>query len=229
MRAAVFLAASLCGFSVQARVLDFHSDIRLAKSGELTVTERISVQAQGKTPGLVRELPQAARVVDVIRDGHPEPYALDAGRLRIGGAGVAEGRHLYQVTYRCARRVAFLADHDALHWNLRGGERITAEVVLPVSVPAREIKVEVVTGARGEQGGDYQSFVRDGRAAFRGKDGMAIVVRFPKGVVAEPGIGQRARWFFSDYFGALLVLAMLGLTAWVLVVMARMSARSRGY
>jgi hypothetical protein len=55
---------------------------------------------------------------------------------------------------------------------------------------------------------------------------MSIVVRFPKGVVAEPGIGQRARWFFSDYFGALLVVAMVGLTAWVLVQFRKLSAKA---
>jgi hypothetical protein len=122
---------------------------------------------------------------------------------------VPEGRHLYQITYRATRRIAFLGDHDALHWGLRGGERMTAEVILPAGVPARQIRVE-------GSGGEYQSFVRDGRAAFRSGDSVAIVVRFPKGVVDEPGIGQRAHWFFSDYFGAVLVLAMLILTAWVL-------------
>lgn len=210
MRSAILLVAFFWALAAHARVVDLHSDIRVAKSGELTVTERITVIAEKAASGLQRELPRASRVIDVIRNGHPEPYALEGARLRIGGAGVPEGRHLYQVTYRCARRIAFLADHDALHWNLKGGERITAEVVLPASVAARQIKVE--------GSGNYQSFVRDGRAAFRASDGTAIVVRFPKGVVAEPGLGQRTRWFFSDYFGALLVLAMLALTAWVLIL-----------
>jgi hypothetical protein len=210
MRLVIPLAALLGTAPVHARVLDVHGEIRVAKSGELTVTERITVDIRKSTPGLVREVPQAARVVEVIRDGHPESYALDGARLRIGGAPLPDGRHSYQITYRSARRIVFLGDHDALHWSLKDGERITAEVILPASVPAREIKTEVV-------GPESQSFVRDGRAAFRSKEGLSIVVRFPKGVVAEPGIGQRARWFFSDYFGGLLVLAMLALTAWVLL------------
>jgi predicted membrane protein DUF2207 len=208
----------LCA-GAQARALDVHGEIRVAKSGELTVTERITVEIRKNTPGLVREVPHAARVVEVIRDGHPESYALDGVRLRIGGAPLPDGRHSYQITYRSARRIAFLGDHDALHWSLKDSERITAEVILPANVPAREIKTEVV-------GRESQAFVRDGRAAFRSKDDMAIVVRFPKGVVAEPGIGQRARWFFSDYFGALLVLAMVGLTAWVLIQFRKLSARA---
>jgi hypothetical protein len=205
------LVAVFFALPAHGRVLDVHSELRVAKSGELTVIERITLEARDKTGALQRELPQAALVVDVIRNGHPESYVLDGARLRVGAAALPEGRHLVQITYRCARRIAFLADHDALHWNLKGGERLTAEVVLPSSVPARQIKVEA-------SGGSYQSFVRDGRAAVRSQDDISIVVRFPKGVVAEPAVDQRARWFFSDYFGAVLVLAILGLTAWVLVL-----------
>jgi hypothetical protein len=207
----VLLIALLCALPAHGRVLDVHSEIRVAKSGELTVTERITLEARAKTGALQRELPQAAAVVEVVRNGHPESYVLDGVHLRVGAAPLPEGRHLLQITYRCARRIAFLADHDALHWNLKGGERITAEVILPSSVPARQIRIEA-------SGGSYQGFVRDGRAAFRSQEDLSIVVRFPKGVVAEPAVDQRARWFFSDYFGAVLVLAVLGLTAWVLVV-----------
>lgn len=203
--------------SVQARVLDVHAEIHIAKSGELTVIERITVEGRNQAAAVQRELPPAARVADVIRNGHPEGYALDGARMHLGGAPLPAGRHLYQVTYRAARRIAFLSDHDALHWSLKGGERVTAEVILPAGVPARQIKVEA-------SGSESQSFVRDGRAAFRSRDGLALVVRFPKGVVAEPGIGQRAHWFFSDYFGALLVLAAVGLSAWVLLRLRRISA-----
>ena len=202
-----------------ARVLDVHSEIRVAKSGELIVTERITLETGKRGEDLERELPQASHVVEIIRNGHPEAYVLDGLRLRLGGAGLPEGRHLYQITYRCARRIAFLPEHDALHWSLKGGERLTAEVILPSSVPARQIKVEA-------SGGDTQSFVRDGRAAFRSQAPIAIVVRFPKGVVTEPGVDQRTRWFISDYFGVLLVVALLALSAWVILQLRRLSARS---
>jgi hypothetical protein len=217
MKLAVLLATLLWALAAEARVVDLHTEIRVAKSGELTVVERITVQTRGKTAGPHRDLPPGARVVEVIRNGHPEPYLLEGERLRAGPGVLPDGRHLYQLTYRCARRIAFLADHDALHWNLKGGERITAEVVLPAAVPAREIKVEA------SGGGQYQSFVRAGRVAFRSQGDMTIAVRFPKGVVTEPALGERARWLFSDYFGALLVVVLLGLTAGVLYLIRRRS------
>ena len=208
-RTSLFFTVVLLATSAHSRVIDLHAEIRVAKSGELTITERITVEGRNQRDALQRELPPAARVVDVIRNGHPESYALDGSRLRLGGAPLPGGRHHYQLTYRAPRRIAFLGDHDALHWSLKGAERLTAEIVLPASVPARQIKAEAT-------GTESQHFVRDGRAAFRSQENLALVVRFPKGVVTEPGLGQRAHWFFSDYFGAVLILLMLISTAWVL-------------
>ncbi len=194
---------------VEGRILDFHSDIRVSKSGELTVTERITLEANEGAPGFERELPGAPRIVDVIRNGHPEPWVLDGNRLRIGRKPLARGRHLYQIVYRSTRQVAFLDFHDELAWRIGGlaVERTTAEVTLPGMVPRRDIRVM----------SEHQSFVRDGRAAFRSlrplaaNEAMSFAVRFPKDVVAAPGFGQRARWFWDDYKGVLgVVLLLLG-------------------
>jgi hypothetical protein len=163
MRPAFLIALLFWMLPAAAQIADLHTEIRVARSGELTVTERTTVVAP-------------------------------------------EGRQTRQVTYRVSRRIAFFADHDALHWTPKGAGRITAEVILPESVPARQIRAEA-------SGRDAQVFVRDGRAAFRSHDGVAIVVRFPKGVVAEPGIAERAHWILSDHFGAVLIALTLVLTA----------------
>src|SRR6185503_9495528 len=111
----LLLLAAGAAPSAHARVLDLHTEIRVAKSGELTVIERITVEAAKDTTPLERELPREARVVDLVRDGHAQAFVLDGTRLRAGGPPPREGRHLYQLTYRAVRRVAFLGDHDALH------------------------------------------------------------------------------------------------------------------
>jgi hypothetical protein len=193
MRYAVVLLGLLVAPASDARILNSHTEIRIAKTGELTVTERITVEGGEKA-----KAPPAAQVV-----------ALRSG----------EGRNRYQVTYRAERRsIAFLRDHDALHWNLKGAEHVSAEVILPAAVPASSIRTEAT-------GGEYQSFVRDGRAAFRALQPIALVVRFPKGVVAEPSIGERVQWFFSDYPGVLVVLVILTLTAWTLRRARNLSTR----
>lgn len=215
--------AALLPASAFCRVLDFHSDIRIARDGELTVTERITLEVDDRQPHSVlrRELRAPVTVADVIRNGHPEPWLLepegDGARLRIGKPGTAlpHGRHTYQIAYRTQGQVRFLDRYDELRWRLGPAERITAEVILPSSVPAREI--------RADAGKDAQSFVRDGRAAFRAMRAIApheevmVVVRFPKNVVNPPK---------RDYRGLLVVLALLALTAGVLLRLKKLAART---
>ena len=205
-----------------SRIVDFHSDIRVARDGELSVTERITLEVDDRQPHSVlrRELRAPFVVKDVIRNGYPETWELetqgDEPSLRIGKPGVAlpHGRHTYQIAYRSRQQVRFLRDSDELQWRLGPGERITAEIVLPSSVPARQIHAEA--------GKDAQSFVRDGRAAFRAMRPIApheevtVAVRFPKGVVIPPRV---------DWRGLLFVLVLLALSAAVLYRLKILSAR----
>jgi hypothetical protein len=221
MRRLFFLGLLFC-FNAEARIVDFHSDIRIARDGELSVTERITLEVDDRQPHSVlrRELRAPFVVSDVIRNGYPEAWALemqgDAPSLRIGKPGVAlpHGRHTYQIAYRSRQQVRFLRDYDELQWRLGPGDRITAEIVLPSSVPARQIQAEA--------GKDAQSFVRDGRAAFRAMRPIAphqevtVAVRFPKGVVYPPRV---------DWRGLLFVLILLGFAAAVLYRIRILSAR----
>lgn len=206
------LIGLLLATPAQAGILDLHTEIRIAKSGELLVTERITLESRDKTPRLEREVPSEARNVDII---HRPP--------------LLNGRHLYQVTYRAPLRIEMFGEHDALEWRLYGAEHMTAEVFLPSSVPARQIKAQAI-------GADYQSFVRDGRVAFRAQAPITLSVRFPKGVIQDPGTGQRALWYFSDYFGSVLLAFLIGSVIGVIVylrnirdpeIRARLSPRSR--
>jgi hypothetical protein len=219
----LLLLLALLPAQAVSRVVDFHSDIRIARSGELVVTERITLEVDDRQPHSVlrRELRGPAAVSDVIRNGHPEPWVLESeaggARLRIGKPGEAlpYGRHTYQIAYRTDGEVRFLDRHDELQWRLGPAERITAEIVLPLSVPAREI--------RADAGKDAQSFVRDGRAAFRSLRAIApheevmVVVRFPKNVVERPKVERG---------GLLAVLVLLGLAAAVLYRLKMLSARA---
>ena len=222
MRKLAALLFALVPLHAFARVVDFHSDIRVARNGELAVTERITLEVDDRRPHSVlrRELRAPVVVSDVIRNGHPEPWVLepdgDDVRLRIGkpGAALPHGRHTYQITYRSQRQVRFLNHHDELQWRLGPGELITVEIVLPSSVPSREIRA--VTGK------DAQSFVRDGRAAFRAMraipahEEVTVAVRFPKGIVNPPT---------RDYRGLVAVLVLLVLAAGVLYHLRTLSAR----
>ncbi len=225
------------------RVVDFHSAVRIQADGVLEVTERIVVEAEGREirRGIVRDFPTDYRdrfgnrvsvpfeVRRVLRDGAAEPWARErlanGVRIRIGRADalLGHGAHVYEIRYQTARQIGHFPDHDELYWNVNGNgwtfafDHISAEVQLPKTVPAVQLRAEAYTGAQGARGRDYQYMLRDGAvgftstAAFRPYEGMTIVVGFPKGIVAEPGFVRRAGWLLWQNNGVAAGLAGLAL------------------
>jgi hypothetical protein len=81
-------------------------------------------------------------------------------------------------------------------------------VKLPRAVPAAQLSAEGYTGPQGARGTDYRAEVFDGGGAFETtrrlapREGLTIVLVFPKGVVSAPSALQNARWFVRDNVGA---------------------------
>ena len=250
MKGLLLLLFLIQGATAQERVLDFHSSIRISAEGVLTVTERIAVQAEGREirRGILRDFPTDYRdrlgnrvsvpfeVIEVKRNGASENWTLErlsnGARIRIGRGDVMlpRGEHVYEITYRTARQVGHFPDHDELYWNVNGNgwtfafDHISAEVQLPKTVPAHELRAEAYTGPHGARGRGYQQMIRDGAvgfsstAKFRPYEGMTIVVGFPKGIVSEPGLATRMGWFLSQNRGVGAGVAglalMLGFLYW---------------
>jgi hypothetical protein len=215
------------------RVLDFHSELRVAPDGTLWVTEILTVQSRGGKVrgGLERELAWPLEELRVTRNGRPVPFEREnaAGgvriRLRDAGALLQPGEHEYRIAYRTAHKIGYFEDHDELRWKVNGSggtlpfERLSAEVRLPEPVPAGALKVEARTGPAAARGRDYQVFVRPGSAAVRVTRALApgepftIAVAFPKGVVAQPHPGERAVAWMDRHRALALALAALLIVA----------------
>jgi hypothetical protein len=191
-------------------------------------TIEVEAQGDSIRRGILRDFPTAYRdragnrvvvpfaVERVLRDGAPENFATEtldnAVRVRIGRADVMlpPGRHTYEIAYRTARQLGFFDRHDELYWNVTGNgwtfaiDRVTARVTLPRSVPAAELSAEAYTGPQGAQGRDWSAQVADGGAeyattrALAPREGLTIVLVFPKGIVAEPTATERASRFVAD-------------------------------
>ena len=166
-------------------------------------------------------------VGEVTRDGAPEPYGIESisngKRVKMGSADVTltPGTYTYTITYKTDRQLGFFKDQDELYWNVTGNgwgfpiEKAIAVVTLPKRVPNADLKMEAYTGPEGAKDKNYESRIDDsGRAVFRTtavlapKEGLTIVVGWPKGIVAEPTAEMKTRWFFRE--NASIFAALIG-------------------
>jgi uncharacterized membrane protein YgcG len=171
-------------------------------------------------------------VLDVTRNGAPEPFFTEryanGVRVYIGQEGrlLPPGEYEYAITYTTNRQLGYFADHDELYWNVTGNgwafpiQRASATITLPPGVPRSAISIEGYTGPMGASGSDYsaqveadsRAFIRSTRALQPG-EGLTVVVSWPKGVVTEPSLIQRAGWLLEDNRSLAIALGGIGVLA----------------
>jgi uncharacterized membrane protein YgcG len=175
----------------------------------------------------------ALDVLGVERNGKPEPWFTErmsnGVRINTGNDDFlpVPADYTFTLHYRTTRQLGFFNDHDELYWNAIGTgwifpiETGTVQVRLPKPVSVSQMKAEAYTGPQGATGRDYVSnFGGPSVATWRltrplgPNEGFTIVLSFPKGVIAPPTGGEKARWFLADNRGVLV--AMIGLVALIL-------------
>jgi len=204
------------------RITSFHSLIRIGTDAAVTVTETIAVNCRGEQikRGIIREFPTTYRdrlgrrvtvrfdLQQVLREGRPEPYALERStngtRVRIGSADVflEPGDHVYTLTYVTDRQLGHFDGFDELYWNVTGSgwqlpiERASAVVELPPGAGIRD--TAGYTGPEGATGGDYRvDRSVEGAVTFTATrplkpyEGLTVAVSWPEGFVDRPTRGER--------------------------------------
>ncbi|MEZ5460409.1 DUF2207 domain-containing protein [Dokdonella sp.] len=193
IRTLLILLFLLCCLDAYAdeRILEFHSDIEIARDATMGVTETIRVRAEGNRirRGIYRDFPTHYRDANgnrvhvlfeplgVTRDGKPEAWHVESlsngVRVYFGDANVylGNGEFTYAFRYRTARQLGFFDKHDELYWNVTGNgwdfiiEKASASVSLPEAVSADRITVEGYTGPQGSKAQNYVASVdAQGRA-----------------------------------------------------------------
>ncbi|ANL64608.1 hypothetical protein AMC82_CH00914 [Rhizobium phaseoli] len=212
-----------------AEVIDsFASDITLEKSGAMTVTETVTVTAEGNriNHGIFRDFPLyftdfggRRRSVDfdmvsVSRDGADEPWHTESisGGIRIY-AGSAEvtvtpGRHRYVFTYKTDRQIRYFADNDELYWNVTGNGWIfpirsaAAMVRLPPGVAATDTIFftgpQGATGKNARVGQTPAGLVFATTAPLDANEGLTFAIRLPKGSIDPPSADMESSWWLKD-------------------------------
>jgi hypothetical protein len=141
-RTVILLAALIgAGQASAAEVIhSFVSDVKVAKDGELTVTEALQVRAEGSAMrhGIYRDFPLTFKdaggtlrevtfsLVNVSRDGAAEPYHTERthGVIRIYAGSkdvlIRPGEHTYVFEYRTGRQMRWFDGKPELNWNVTG-------------------------------------------------------------------------------------------------------------
>jgi uncharacterized protein (TIGR04222 family) len=166
--------------------------------------------------------------VSVLRNGAGEAWHSEA---RSNGVRVYAGRadrlldpgvHEYQLRFRTNRQLGFFAEHDELYFNAIGTgwifpiDHAVVTVSFPFDLPAGSVEIGSYTGGYGSKGAYAKGEIVSARQVrfetareLAPREGLTLVVTWPKGLLAEPGGLQRARWFLRDNGAALVLLAAL--------------------
>jgi len=181
-------------------------------------------------------------LLEVYRNGAREPYHTkrqrNGIRIYVGNKDhfIEHGEHTYTIVYRTNRQLGFFEEFDELYWNVTGNgwefaiDKATAIVTMPDIFSPDQVNLEGYTGPRGSKAQNYTASLEyDGTAWFETsksldhREGLTIVVNWPKGYVKEPTKEQRISWFLHDnrsaVFGAagLTLLLIYYLVVWLRV------------
>ena len=183
-----------------------------------------------------RSIQVGFEVLSVSRDGEPEAFHIEdrtnGKRLYIGQSNIllSPGEYDYQIAYLTTRQIGFFDDFDELYWNVTGNGwnfpvlEATARVTLPDTVT--EFQLNGYTGVQGstEQNlrfgrlGDNQFYFETSKP-LKQREGLTIVVGWPKGIVIQPDAAQRRAWFMNDNLHTIISLGgavILSLYYWLI-------------
>jgi uncharacterized membrane protein YgcG len=155
------------------------------------------------------------RLISVKKNGVPEPYHVknlsNGVRIYMGDKNklLAPSNYRYEITYSINRAIGFFTSHDELYWNVTGNgwafpiEKAKASVQLPEN--GKVTKAMAYTGFFGSRSQNYtKTDLNTNEIEFATtntllpKQGLTIVVGFPKGVVQEPDMQTKIGYFLHD-------------------------------
>jgi len=190
LRSLCLLAACLFSITVPAdeRILEYRSDIHLGVDGQLTVTELITVRAEGQSirRGIYRDFPTRYKdqlgnhvVVEFIplsvnRNGQPELWhsreISNGVRVYAGSENhmLETGIHQYELQYITNRQLGFFDGYDELYFNAIGHDwafpidKAVVTVTLPFQPDAGQLTFTAFTGRQGLKENDTVADVTRG-------------------------------------------------------------------
>jgi len=240
----VSLLFSQAPLAAEERILLYDIDIEVEQSGDLTITEQITVNAEGNNirRGIFRTFPTKYKdrlgnrysvdfdVIEVLRDGASEPFFTEnlsnGVKVYIGSEHtfLDPGVYTYTLKFRTDRQIGFFDDFDELYFNAIGGDwafEIDSAVVR-VDLPegADIIQYAAYSGPAGSTDCACNVFAAQKAVTYsttrslQPGDWFTIAVGWQKGIVHEPSGIQKAARFLLDNKNVIIGLFGLMFTFW---------------
>jgi len=169
-------------------------------------------------------------------DSAPEQFRVEdysnGKRIYLGDPGtlLPRGRHVYTLTYTTNRQLGFFKDHDELFWNVTGlgwgfpVQHASATVHLPAAIPADQVNLSGYTGRQGSRETNLTTATEDSAFQFTAtrsfppREGLTILLTWPKGYLAEPTFAEKLAFFYNDNRDVLFLTAgFLGILLYYLI------------
>lgn len=198
------------------QIENFSVEIKIQPTAEFLVKETIVYDfGNNLKHGIWRQIPlgkmeiKVEKTIDEMGNEYPKEIQKSGDYLmiKIGNPNVfVSGRKVYNIFYRVQNGLSFFQDYDEIYWNVTGNEwnvpiqQTMVSVYLPQPLPREKIKTDCFTGIVGSR--EKNCFVElseGGEIIFRStkkflpKEGLTIVVGWPKGIVKESQI-QKEGW-----------------------------------
>ena len=222
----------------------FKVSLQVNPDSSLLIQETIAFAFRGRHQGIYRTIPiryerqgfhfdlriDGAQVLD--DGGRPLKTEVSyPGRdlkIKAWVPGAQDATRTVKILYRVRRGLLAFDDHDELYWNVVGTEwaatiqNAEAVVGLPRTVPMESVRVTAFTGPLGAVGRDYTLHQAENVLLFQAtrplgiREGLTVVVGWPKGHVAFPSTAQRVAWFLLDqrWFALPLLVLAACIVAW---------------
>lgn len=197
------------------RIISYNVNILVDTTSKLTITERITVNAQGQDikRGIYRTLPTYRNlngrstnvkydVVSILKNGAEEKYhtkkSSGAYTIYVGDKDnyLDPGAYAYEITYTTDRQIGYFEKFDELYWNVTGTDWSFPidDVSVTINLPqnAEILQNACYTGVSGstEQNCESQitasNSIRWHSQNLNSYEGLTVAVGFKKGLIPEP-------------------------------------------
>jgi len=204
------------GFSSE-KIKNFFVEITINKDSSFLIKESILYDfGSNLKHGIHRDIPikdikiKVLKVVDEFENPYPFQISKEGGYLKIkigDPKKLITGQHTYNIFYQVYGGLGFFGDHDELYWNVTGNEwevpieKSEVLIHLPEKISEENLKFDCFTGPFGSKEKDCRFRSDDNgninfqsNGSLRSREGLTIVLGWPKGLIKEPSIIQRFFW-----------------------------------